>query len=59
MSEEQEQGNLEQKKSSDGCSDGCAGCGCLIIVIVAIIALVKFTGCPWWAMLIILLLILR
>ena len=55
MSEQQEQSNPEQNKVDDG----CAGCGCLIIGIISIVVIIKLTGCPWWAALIILLLIFK
>lgn len=55
MSEQLEQVNTEQNKSDDG----CAGCGCLIIGIISIAVIIKLTGCPWWAALIILLLIFK
>ena len=44
-----------QIQDDSGCLDTGCGCGCCIIFIV--FAIILFTHCPWWAAVIILLLL--
>ena len=57
LEEQQKLEEIRKEKITQNNNDSCAGCGCLLIVIIALIAL--FANVPWWAAVIILLLLLR